>query len=587
MPYNRQKIIVAVNRVVTIRRKSMMRLINLKGIRWKVLKPIVFINIIFVVFMMLSYVSQDLNSKKITQIKEVHIEAIKSTYNLQANIQKVQQWITDIALTGDNGGHLVADLYVKKIYNQMDELGDLYSELKDPVDNIRVAFDDYYELGMQMSEAYIKEGRDAGNQIMLKLDKSTENIQNLVNELINQVDVSINSTVAGIEVRMRQLTLYSFVAIGINLLIFVVVTLSVNKGVVKPIKNIASHINLLAKGNLSISPLAVKCTGELKTLQEAANSLLNQLKSIITELKGSSNELTESSVAMNESAENIYSVINEIAKSVHSISETVSDQARSTQEASNVVATNDAIVNESRTVTDDLLVASKNIQEISLDGAELVNQLYAVTEDSKAAFDYILRNISLIDESTRRIGDASRIIEDISEQTNLLSLNASIEAARAGESGLGFAVVAEEIRKLSEGSKNSVTIINQMLRELRENVGKANEQSNVVKEAVEQQYNGVSITKEKYTLIVEHITGINQDIHDLGNIQDRMQECCDKVVDNIHDLSATAEENAATSEETAASTQEVVATITMISDISKGVKDQAEVLEGILSSFTL
>lgn len=587
MPYNRQKIIVAVNRVVTIRRKSTMRLINLKGIRWKVLKPIVFINVIFAIFMMLSYVSQDINSKKITQIKEVHIEAIKSTYNLQANIQKVQQWITDIALTGDNGGHLVADLYAKKIYAQMDDLGELYGQLKEPVANIRVAFDEYYELGMQMSEAYIKEGRDAGNQVMLKLDKSTENIQNLVNELINEVDISINATVADIESSMRQLTLFSFIAIGITLLVFVGVTLSVNKGVVKPIKKIASHINLLAKGKLSISPLALKCTGELKTLQEAANSLLTQLKSIITELKGSSNELTESSVAMNESAENIYNVINEIANAIHSISETVSDQARSTQEASDVVATNDAIVNESRTVTDDLLVTSKNIHEISLDGAKLVNQLYAVTENSKAAFDYIFRNISMIDESTKRIGEASRIIEDISEQTNLLSLNASIEAARAGESGLGFAVVAEEIRKLSEGSKNSVTTINHMLRELRENVEKANEQSNVVKEAVEQQYNGVSTTKEKYTLIVDHITGISQDIHDLGNIQDRMQECCDKVVDNIHDLSATAEENAATSEETAASTQEVVATITMISDISRGVKNQAEVLEGILSSFTL
>ena len=499
----------------------------------------------------------------------------------------MQQWITDIALSGDYAGQLLADKYAQQVYEKIDTMGALYRELGEHTDNIKAAFEEFYKLGIEMSDTYIKDGRTAANPLLLKLDKSAENIQALVNELITITDTSVNKTVASIEESMSNLIIFSAMVMLIILLVFASVNISLNKGIVKPIIKITTHIDRLAKGDLSMEKLVLKSKGELKVLNDSANSLLVQLKGIITGLKDSSSELKESSFSMSESADEIQIAMNEIAGSINNISETVSDQAKSTQEASDVVGTNDTIVKESRNVTNNLIHSSKEIHSISMDGASLVNQLYVVTEDSKSAFDSILKNIHMIDESSTRIGDASKLIEDISDQTNLLSLNASIEAARAGDSGLGFAVVAEEIRKLSEGSRNSVALINQMITELRQNVEKANEQSIIVKAAVEQQYQGVSITKEKYNQIVNHIKGMNDNISVLGGIQDKMQECCDRMVDNIHDLSATAEENAATSEETAASTEEVVATVTMISEISKKVKKQSEVLEGILTNFTV
>jgi len=585
MTYNRKIFVISTKNEQ--RGSSALKLLKLKGIRWKILKPIILIVIIFITFILISNTSQYANSKRVKEMKEVHMEAIKASYNLQISILQVQQWITDIALSGDYAGQLLADKYAQQVNEKIDTIGALYSELGEHTANIKVAFEEFYKLGIEMSDTYIKEGRTAANPLLLKMDKSAENIQVLVNELITITDTSVNKTVASIEESMNNLMIFSAIVMLSILLVYVSVNISLNKGIVKPIIKITTHIDRLANGDLSMEELMLKSTGELKVLNDSANSLQGQLKSIITELKDSSSELKESSFAMSESADEIHIAMNEIANAVNNISETVSDQAKSTQEANDVVGTNDTIVKESRMVTNNLIQSSKEIHNISMDGAGLVNQLYAVTEDSMSAFDSILNNIHMIEESSARIGDASKIIEDISDQTNLLSLNASIEAARAGGSGLGFAVVAEEIRKLSEGSRNSVALINKMITELRQNVKKANEQSIVVKAAVEQQYHGVSITKDKYNQIVSQIKGMNENISVLGGIQDKMQECCNRMVDNIHDLSATAEENAATSEETAASTQEVVATVTMISEISKGVKNQSEVLEAILTSFTV
>ena len=245
------------------------------------------------------------------------------------------------------------------------------------------------------------------------------------------------------------------------------------------------------------------------------------------------------------------------------------------------------IINQNSKHTIVLANASKDIQNTTEEGMEIVNELYEITEKNKEVFEIIFNIIKKINENASKIEEASNLIAGIADQTNLLSLNAAIEAARAGESGRGFAVVAEEIRKLADKSSDSVKFINEMLADLQSNSSHAENESNYVKSAVDTQANKVNETKYKYESIVDAIKTINSEINDIDNISKTMNNNCNNVVGIVSNLSAGAEENAATVEETAASSENISKSTQLIKDASNSVTVQSKELKNIIEEFDL
>ena len=186
-----------------------------------------------------------------------------------------------------------------------------------------------------------------------------------------------------------------------------------------------------------------------------------------------------------------------------------------------------------------------------------------------------------------KISEASSLISSISEQTNLLSLNASIEAARAGEAGRGFSVVAEEIRKLAEQSSDAVTTIDEMLLELNGNVSRASAQRDVVMEAVKVQEESVAMTETQYKEIVENTGKITNQVSVLDDISDKMDETCKAVVEIVSNLSDSANDCAANTEETSASSEHILTNMNHIIELGNDVHRYADELKGILSEFNM
>ena len=195
-----------------------------------------------------------------------------------------------------------------------------------------------------------------------------------------------------------------------------------------------------------------------------------------------------------------------------------------------------------------------------------------------------LENISLVTEKTeetnsdaQHIREAVKIIQDITSQTNLLSLNASIEAARAGEAGRGFAVVAEEIRKLAEDSDKSAKEIETIVKTLIQNAGENVEKMKEVNTAADMEKDRLSATKESFE-------GLSTEIKLVSDMSTEISGKTKELDTLKNDISTSIEQLAAISQENAASTEETSASMQTLASIVKECTDEAESLAKLSSS---
>ena len=172
-------------------------------------------------------------------------------------------------------------------------------------------------------------------------------------------------------------------------------------------------------------------------------------------------------------------------------------------------------------------------------------------------------------ESALKIKEATDMITDIAEETNLLSLNASIEAARAGEQGRGFAVVAAQIQRLAEQSNESARQIDEIIHSLIADSEKAVNTMEDVKRVIEKQNENVINTENAFLGVKEGIDKSMGNINEIAEKTKQLDESRIKVVDVVQNLTAIAQENAASTEETSASASEVG---TIVEDIANNAK---------------
>lgn len=323
-------------------------------------------------------------------------------------------------------------------------------------------------------------------------------------------------------------------------------------------KKITKGMNALSDSDLSTDIVQIDSKDELGQLSQSAGKMLHNLRKVVEMMKKSSDELDQANGEMSEMTMSSTNSMSEINVAISEMAISITQQAADTESIAGKMNELNGAMERSCASTENLSGASNQINKLTREGLDVVNELQELTKKSVESFDSIFTVMDAISVSSGRIGEASSLISSIAEQTNLLSLNASIEAARAGEAGKGFAVVAEEIRKLAEQSAESVATIDQMLKELQINAEKADVQSKIVKECVDNQTQSVHHTREKYVEIVNNIEKVDTEIDSLKEVNSELDKDFTSVLDFVSNLSSIAEENAAMTEELTASSNNVV-----------------------------
>lgn len=326
---------------------------------------------------------------------------------------------------------------------------------------------------------------------------------------------------------------------------------------------------------------------EIGLMSRALTSLREQLANVVMAIRENSNALIASAEALNSGATDTNTTMEQVENAVNDIANGATNQAEETQEATeNVILIGDMVKDTSKTV-EELMVSANEMKRANENAQQIISALRDINRQSGEYIDVIAKQTEVTNESALKIGEATKLITDIANETNLLSLNASIEAARAGEQGRGFAVVASEIQKLAEQSTESARKIEEIINMLLIDSEKAVRTMGQVKEIIGQQTQHIIRTDKAFVQIQE---GVSASINGMQVISDKTQKL-DKarvnVVDVVNNLTAIAEENAAATEETSASVVEVASIVTDIAEKAQGLNSIAEELEEKINIFQL
>lgn len=344
------------------------------------------------------------------------------------------------------------------------------------------------------------------------------------------------------------------ITIIITAIVALVITL-IASVIIKKYLNAIIDINNMSKamGKKDFTQRSnIKLDDEIGDAIRELNNSFDILKGVMKENLSLSQTLSENSTSIDDSSNSMYEVSRQVSASIQNISVVAQQQAGSMVDISNNINTlGDSINDVSKTI--DVLnnlysVLSRNVennnqgmQKLLIDNSALQNSIEDLSID-----------IIDISRSTKKIDDFIKIIEDIANSINLISINASIEAAHAGEVGKGFAVVAKEINKLAENSKEATDIIKVTTLDINKKISKA-----------------VDVLGETKVVSINESTSVKETVSSLKNISDEirvMKSAIKSIIDSNNVVTSKKEEilkivetSAASMEEVAAATEEITA----------------------------
>lgn len=371
--------------------------------------------------------------------------------------------------------------------------------------------------------------------------------------------------------------------------LFSALTILVVKSLTKGLIRGTSALEQVATGklNVELNSKFAERKDEIGQISRAVQKLKQEMTTVITEIMGNSKELHESSSLLDEKTNASMEHINQIERAVDEIAQGAGSQAQETQSATeHVIAMGNMIEDTSKEITT-LNENAKQIKTLGQDAVTTIEELQKINHKTKESIDVIYDQTNTTNTSAQRIKEATALITEIAEETNLLSLNASIEAARAGEQGRGFAVVAGQIQKLAEQSNESARQIEEIINSLLEDSGKAVETMESVKEIMDEQNTNVQKTNDQVRQVIGQVDESIAAIDRIAQQSGKLNEARLVITDTVQNLTAVAEENAAGTQESAASVAQIGELIRDIAQIAGEQKEIADKLKENMSIFEL
>lgn len=413
--------------------------------------------------------------------------------------------------------------------------------------------------------------------------KDEQDVRKIVNYSYDPITgwVMVQETPSSVlTAKIRELTLTNVAILIVTILLVILIGYFSASRMIRPLKMILDECMLLAQGDLRHQERKIVEKDEIGLLAKGFYEMRSKLNTLILSVKTQSEQVASSSEQLTASSYQSAEASNQIAKSINEIASGIEKQASATTQM--IAVTKELAMSTERianTTHDVSQIADATSQEAMKGKISLQNATEQMKKIGKGSKD-IQSAIAELATGSQEINEIVNLISTISRQTNLLALNAAIEAARAGEHGHGFAVVAEEVRKLAEESNQAALKIGDLIQKNQTNMNQA---IHVTQEGVEGIRSGMIIVDsagETFEKIAEsvvdlskHISQISHSITQIASHGQTLLASTNTVDHIIKENVAETQIISAVTEEQSASVEEIAASSQNLSKLSRNLED--------------
>lgn len=563
------------------------KIFNLKSIKAKMLLGFSLVIILVTILGLYNYLNTSANNKNTEEIVEEQLELLtkveKITYNMSAQLAEVRGYL------------LLGDAQFKNNFDKLTEESEAHQEVVfqlDDSEEMRKLHDETVEW-RELIESQVFDEYEQGNEetAIKNIKSQAEPISIML--LSQYADMAEETGDKIIELGERsvnrgQVSLYIGVIGSILIILFsIVISVVTASKVSKPIMTVMKRMSLIAKGDLSHTPLKTEAKDETGQLIEATNEMNHNIRKLLHEVSNVSTSVTSQSEELTQSSNEVTAASEQVALTMQELATGSETQASNATDLSSAMISFVTKVQAANEDGNSIQKSSNEVLDMTNEGAELMKTSTTQMEKIDNIVHEAVEKVEGLDKHSQEISHLVSVIQGIADQTNLLALNAAIEAARAGEHGKGFAVVADEVRKLAEESSESVTSITGI-------VNRIQHESSTVSSSLRNSYQEVEQGTEQIMTTGKTFEGISNAVIQMSDKIDRISQNLNDISENtegmnnaVQEVAAVSEEAAAGVEETSASTQQTNASMEEVAASSADLENLAEELNDLVRRFKL
>lgn len=526
------------------------------------------------------------NMKKInlnmSNVYNIDLIGVKDLNMLKTNLMMIR---ADILQTLDPKNSSKISVLVDEMNNLQKENEKLAEEYKTTItttidkeqfDQFEKLLGDYRIIRTQVVDKVKISDYDSANDIFTELSKIRDDMFAVLDKEINlSIEMAADEYNSSNEI-FKSSTIVSISIVSIAIIAAIILGVFISIVISKRLKDILEFSEAIGDGNLTAT-INVDSKDEIGNVAKALNKSKENIKILISEIMNGASDMSATSEELSATVEEVSSKMEVVNESVEQISKGVQDLSATTEEVSASTEEINASTNELANRSNDAKISVNEIKQRALNikgnASKNIEEGKIIYEQNRSSILKAIEKAKVV-EDVKIMADS---IGNIAQQTNLLALNAAIEAARAGEQGKGFAVVADEVRKLAEQSSQAVSDIQSMVGQVRAAVEELSQSGQDVLKFIDNNvkpnYEFLHNTGIQYEKDAEFVHNITEEI---STSSKQMNDVIEQISSAIQNVSATAEESAASSKEISNSVKEVTFAI---NDVAKSAQSQAELAQ--------
>ncbi|NRD79393.1 HAMP domain-containing protein [Bacillus sp. BRMEA1] len=528
--------------------------------------------------------------------QESYNDIIQNSENIRFDIKSIQFRLAGVS--NDERGYLLTSdpQYTTEMKSKKDEINQFIASLKklkldendtNMLNEIEGKYSAFLNASDQVVQAFQLGDVERAKQIHFEDERNARKaLDPLISQFLSNKDNSmkknINNLSHDIQIGNDILIFIGLLFIGLG----VVIGFSLFRSIIKPIQLVHLQLQKIAEGEGDLTTeIEIKTNDEISHLAISFNELIKSLRHLIVQVRNNTELVAES-------AEHLTAIAEQTSKSTEEISNAMYEVASGTEKQSQIAEETSKTINEMSIGVQLIASNSQVVSNTAVEATEkasiggqavktAVNQMSSIRQTVNG-LSHIIKELN---DHSNEIGQIIEVITGIAAQTNLLALNAAIEAARAGEHGKGFAVVADEVRKLAEQSADSAQQISQLVAMIQEETKKAvQSMDNTTKEVL----SGIGVINsagQSFDEIQDTVHIVTSQIQEVASAVQEMAAGTNQIVHSIQNITNVSETVAAGTQEVSTAAEEQSASMNEITSSASSLSTMAADLQKLIGRF--